>query len=73
MPLELIAPLTVIKKQEDYSELAAFLRPDQYSIESNGTDADLLTLHRALSERQQLLLSVWLSVYAYDYKDTIIG
>jgi hypothetical protein len=68
-----IAPLNVIKKQDNYSELAAFLRTEQYTIFANGPDADILKLHKPLDERQELLLSLWLSVYAYDYKDTIIG
>lgn len=68
-----IAPLHVIKKQHSYSELAAFLRPEQYEIWANGPDADILKLIKPLTDHQELLLTVWLSVYAYDYKDVIIG
>lgn len=69
----LIAPLTVIKKQDNYRELAAFLKEDQYSIYASGADADILFVRQRLDEHQQLLLTVWLSVYSYDFKDTIIG
>lgn len=68
-----IAPLTIIKKQQDYAELAAFLQPEQYEIWAHGQDADILKLHKPLTERQTLLLTLWLSVYIYDYKDEIIG
>lgn len=68
-----IAPLNVIKKQDNYSELTAFLRPEQYDVFAYGPDADVLRLYKPLDGQQELLLTVWLSVYAYDYGDTIIG
>lgn len=68
-----IAPFNVIKKQQNYQELTAFLGPEQYTIFANGPDADILRLYKPLDERQELLLTVWLSVYAYDYGDAIIG
>lgn len=68
-----ITPLTVVKKQDNYQELAAFLDEDQYEMWTHSTDADILKLNKPLNERQQLLLSVWLSVYSYDYKDEVIG
>jgi hypothetical protein len=70
-----VSNLTLIEIKDSYQELNAFLKPDQYTIETFNPYANLLTLRKPITEQQRLLLTIWVEANRWrdPYAGIIIG